>query len=354
MRHRTSFQRNFDATDLVEIFLVAAVTAILGIRFFLRMAGYPQLGGDALHIAHMLWGGLLMLAAMVMLFLFLGRTTTRLAALVGGLGFGTFIDEVGKFVTHDNDYFYQPSVALIYATFVFALLAIRAIQARSYTRTEYLLNALRELEEVALHDLDEQELRRAMNHLDRADPTHPLVPAIRDMLQETELVPVPQQDRLARLRIWIGALYLSLTRRRTFVLGLVIFFAGQFLIRLAYVIALIQGWRLDPDDPMARGWLTRVAVIDPGLDFLDGAQLVTSLLSGVFVGLGIFALRASRLRAYEMFRRSVLVTIFLTQVFLFYREEFSALLGLLFNILLLLALELMIRRERDHTPCRAS
>ncbi|MGH7908854.1 MAG: hypothetical protein ACRENW_03265, partial [Thermodesulfobacteriota bacterium] len=52
--------RNFDAGNYLENFLVAAVAAVLVIRLFLKMTGYPQIGGSSLHIAHMLWGGLLM------------------------------------------------------------------------------------------------------------------------------------------------------------------------------------------------------------------------------------------------------------------------------------------------------
>jgi hypothetical protein len=56
--------RDIEASDSLEIFLVSAVSAILGIRFYLYLTDYPQIGGGGLHIAHMLWGGLLMLVAM--------------------------------------------------------------------------------------------------------------------------------------------------------------------------------------------------------------------------------------------------------------------------------------------------
>src|SRR5450756_1412272 len=63
--------RNAQAGSLLEAFLVSAAAAVLGIRFFLGLTGYPQIGGAGLHIAHMLWGGLLMLVSVVILLGFL-------------------------------------------------------------------------------------------------------------------------------------------------------------------------------------------------------------------------------------------------------------------------------------------
>ena len=59
--------RDSEGAEILEALLVSAITALLGIRAFLALTGYPQLGGDGLHIAHMLWGGALMLGALILL-----------------------------------------------------------------------------------------------------------------------------------------------------------------------------------------------------------------------------------------------------------------------------------------------
>jgi hypothetical protein len=82
------------------------------------------------------------------------------------------------------------------------------------------------------------------------------------------------------------------------------------------------------------------------LNGFDWAGIAFSLLSGFFVLCGVWSVRRSRLLAYRMFERSILVSIFLSQVFAFYKEQFSALLGLLLNIVILLALRFMIEREK--------
>src|SRR3712207_6945392 len=110
---RPTLLRDLHSSHQLELFLVAAVSTVLGIRGYLHLAGYPSIGGARLHIAHMLWGGLLMLAALVILLGFIGRRPRRVAALLGGVGFGTFIDEICKLVTLDHDYFYRPAVEAI-------------------------------------------------------------------------------------------------------------------------------------------------------------------------------------------------------------------------------------------------
>ena len=47
------------------MFLVVAIAAVLGNRFFLVVTGYPQLGNGTLHISHAIWGALMMAIAII-------------------------------------------------------------------------------------------------------------------------------------------------------------------------------------------------------------------------------------------------------------------------------------------------
>jgi len=123
--------RNPGADRLVERFLIVSATTIVVTRVFLGLTGYPQLGSPSLHIAHMLWGGLLMLAALFTLFIFVGKQAKAAAAVIGGAGFGLFIDEVGKFVTRDNNYFFQPSFAIMYGVFVVLFIVFRQLSLQA-------------------------------------------------------------------------------------------------------------------------------------------------------------------------------------------------------------------------------
>src|ERR1700761_6893046 len=96
---------------------VCAVATVLLTRSFLAAMGYPQVGGSKFHIAHVLWGGLLLTASVITMLALLSPAAKWVAAVLGGVGFGLFIDEVGKFVTKDVNYFYKPAIAIIYVCF---------------------------------------------------------------------------------------------------------------------------------------------------------------------------------------------------------------------------------------------
>lgn len=343
---RRSFLRNLDGYDHLEVFVVSAVTAILAIRLFLHLTGYPQIGGERFHIAHLLWGGLLMLLGFVVVLAFLGEARLRLGAVLGGLGFGTFIDEVGKFVTRDSDYFFEPAVAIMYVTFVSLLIAGHLIRERGeYSGLEYLLNALREMEELARHDLDEAEAERARRYLQRSEPGHPLVAGLLTALHAVELRP-PRATRFAMGRDRLRGLYRKLVGLPWFDRVIILIFVGQLVVKLLYGALLVYAVGLRHDEILGWRFMGWAAERTLDLSGTEMAQLVASGVAGVFVLLGVTrVLRGSRLAGFRMFERAILISILLVQVFSFYQEQFAALVELLGNLTLLFLVRSMIRLE---------
>lgn len=343
---RPPLLRDLHAAQHLDLFLVSTVSTVLAIRYYLHLTGYPQVGGARLHIAHMLWGGLLMVAALVLLLGFLGRRPRHLAAFVGGVGFGTFIDEVGKFVTRDHDYFYQPTVALIYVTLVLVYLASRSLHRRREPSPEELLaNALQEVEQAVVRDLDQDERDRALRWIEMAGADHPVGRALAPLLHATPLVAARPPGPLARWRRRLLERYERLAAHPRFATAVILFFAGQLLLKLAHVLVLValRGagdapfdlglWSLGVDRYATAEWL----------------QLASSLLSALFVLLGVLAIRRSRYEGLRWFQRSMLTSVFLTQVFMFYREQWGALAVLAFNLLVLGTLNFVLEQERAGT-----
>jgi len=347
MKREHVFIRNFDAGSRLETFLITAVATILIIRAFLELTGYPKLGGEKLHIAHVLWGGLFMLVSILMFSTFLGKCRERLAIVVGGIGFGYFIDEVGKFLTHDNDYFFKPSVSVMYVVFILIFLAVRSIETRRYyTRLEYLINAIRELEEIALHGMDVESKRRILSYLARSRTDHPVFSSFQNAVVLAKPLPARSLSFIPRWKTALTDYYRKIAYTRAFRLGMVIFFLVQFVVSASYVITLVffrgLGWEQVLDIKV----FNRIALQLENLAFIDWAELASSLASAVFIFLGILFLTRDRHTSLRMFERATLISIFFTQVFIFYREEFGALLGLALNLLILAALRFMLEKER--------
>lgn len=146
------------ADDYLLITLLSFAASVAGTRLFLEITNYPQLGGGELHIAHVLWGGLLLFIASLLPLILANRWVYPLGAVLAGAGVGLFIDEVGKFITATNDYFYPAAAPIIYAFFLLVVLVYTRIRREPPPdpRLE-LYHALDALEEVLDHDLDADE-----------------------------------------------------------------------------------------------------------------------------------------------------------------------------------------------------
>ena len=75
-------------SDFLLLMIAAFAVTVAGRGWFLALTGYPKVGGGGLHVAHMLWGGLLLVIAALLPLLFVGRRMLLLSALLAGVGVG--------------------------------------------------------------------------------------------------------------------------------------------------------------------------------------------------------------------------------------------------------------------------
>ncbi len=179
-------------------------------RLFLQLTGYPQIGSGELHIAHVLWGGLLLFIASLIPLLYANRWALTVSALVNGAGVGLFIDEVGKFITRNNDYFYPAAAPLVYALFLITVIVYMQARRPRYqdARTE-MYNVIDELEEVLDHDLSADERGEIITHLHHVEQETKdenlarLGKSLERFIESDKLIIVPHvPDLLERFQDW--------------------------------------------------------------------------------------------------------------------------------------------------------
>ncbi len=327
---RLGLARDPSATQHVAGFLVAAVATVLLTRGLLAATGYPQLGGGGgLHIAHVLWGGLLMMVAVVLAVAFLGPVVRPVAALVGGIGFGLFIDEIGKFVTADNDYFYAPAASLIYLVVVVVVLLGEVLLGRRPRHpSEQLAGAVDQAVAGVTGGFTHRTRRRADRLVEEAGDT-PGAPETRALLDAVQDDSRELPDIIGTVARWVVTGTHHVVRARWVPTVTVA------VLTLSSVLAIargVQAWLGDDD----LSWWVYGGILLGG-----GVSLGCSVVGLVVVG-------SSRGDGYQWFRRAVLVSLLLTQIFLFRISEWSATVGLVVDLLLLglVAAEIDVERHK--------
>lgn len=337
---RRLFYRNIRARDQLDIFLLSAIGSVLIIRFYLHATGYPQIGGGGLHIAHMLYGGLFMAAGSILTSAFLGLRIQRLAAFISGVGFGFFIDEIGKFITSDNDYFFRPAVGIIYAIFVVLYLTFNFLgRTKKLSSREYQLNALVHLEEAIVHHMDPTEKERAHKLLLKADHRSPITTQLQNLVENVNLIPEDEPRNITKVLNWLDLKYTSFWQRRSSHPLIRIFFIMETVL---FVVIVSWGIFNNIDD-IEHLLATGTAPYD---FWLFIGQIISSTVAAGFAIVGAILLARSRARAFEQFRRATLINLFLTEFFIFSRVEFQALPGFLFNLGVLLFIAYIMHQER--------
>lgn len=278
----------------------------------------------------MLWGGALMLTSIIVLLAFMGVRSQRRASVIAGLGFGLFIDELGKFITRDNNYFYQPTIGLIYLTFVILFIVSRYLsQTRQFSQQEYLLNAMSLAQEAIVHDLNQTDRNQALAYLAQADKNHPFVPLLEQALQQTVGI-VPTRSRWHRWTRGTQTMYERIIARpKGSKIFNWLFLTDAFLFFVIVVFYFVQ------------------ELTEGRTDVGSYVEILSAAVPPVVVLVASVVWRKNRLKRYRLFSIALLMNIFVTQFFSFYHDQFGALPGFLINIAFYVGVQSLIKHEQQ-------
>ncbi len=319
------------AETYLQITLLSFSASVSLTRLFLDLTGYPQLGSQTLHIAHVLYGGVLLFAASLLPLIYANKWALTWSALLSGLGVGLFIDEVGKFITQTNDYFYPAAAPIIYAFFLLtALLYLKFSKEPTLDARGELYAVLDTLGEVLDHTLEPEEredmrlrLQRILDETVNPD-LRSLATELMDFIESDSLQVTPEKpnffDGLILLCNDVERKYLNRRRVRVFLVASLIILGTPSLTRFLEYITLTAAQRGDylavilSEVPSASGidmfWAQMHIV-------LDGAVGLALALSAalIFLGMDRWGL--------ELGSAALLVSLLVLNVVLFYIEQFS-------------------------------
>jgi hypothetical protein len=328
--------RDVQALGRFEIFFVVAVTTVVVVRAFLVVTGYPKVGGGSLHVAHVLYGGLAMAVAIVMVEIAPGSRTKRRAAVVGGIGFGLFIDEVGKFVTKDVNYFFRPAIAIIYTIFVTFFLVVReVVLRRALSEQKRLAVASEALADLALGQLHDDDRRYAIRLLDDVAGHRDFRAAIhRGLHAERPCAEGAAEARITAYRDRVG----DATRRFVNNESFTALLAGLMVIGIAGILAEL-GLVLFLHAPRLTGGQFQA---------IDIAEVASTALSAPYTAFGLYRLlRGDRAGALRVMFRATLVSVLFTQMFVFFRYQLTGLIGVAYALIILAGMRILAESASD-------
>ncbi len=349
----------FRAGQNIIITLLSFAFSVSATRLFLELTGYPQLGTGELHIAHVLWGGLLLFAAALISIIFVNEWAATLSALVAGLGVGLFIDEVGKFITSTNDYFYPSAAPIIYVFFLLTvLLAFQVRQNRPKSTRSRMYEILEKLPEVIDRDLSSyereeliQSLAEVSKNADRKDLAA-LADTLKDYMQHTnpQANPIPP-NLLDRVRIFLKKFERKYLTRVRLKMAIIIGLFGSaawslispiFFFSISKNAAQLQVFY----NQLITNKLVRNA---SGMNWFEARVLLEgSLALVILVAAFMILFRSERLGSW-LGMIALIVSITMVNLLVFYFDQFSTIVLATFQFLVLVLI-MRYRKRYIFTP----
>ncbi len=325
--------RRYYGERYLLITLISFAVSVSATRFFLNISGYPQIGGSQLHIAHVLWGGLLLFMGGLFPLVFANKRAFDLSACFSGVGVGLFIDEVGKFITRDNNYFFPAAAPIIYVFFLLVLLVLLLLRRnRPDDLRSSLYHVIERFEEILEGDLSQPEQEQMLRSIRSARvlADDPELAAIADSLlnylkeQERNLVP-HRPDFLENYALRWLKLESSVFGRRNFFRWLALAWGAWGMITLIHPVFALLSARTVLSFSGIWGSLFISDLLAADLSAAGLVRLAGEALGGLLLLAAAFL--ASRRRAQAALNLAMLgllLMLSVINVFMFYYDQFSA------------------------------
>lgn len=339
--------------------LISFALSVSLTRAFLNLTGFPQLGNGTLHIAHVLWGGLFLYFAAVIPLLYANRWVYTASAILCGIGIGLFIDEVGKFITTSNDYFFPPAAPIIYSFFVIStLLYTRIRRHRIQEPRAALYKAFDMMEEVLEHEMDSHEQNELICLLNSvkagtndADYTH-LANALIEFIQTEKTTTI---ERKTYFTDHIHFSWKKLTKK---------FYNQQRLHWFTSISILLLGiWNLiyplqfftslpsmDRFPSIIQPYIEmNIITSHSSLDWLTARVSLQAMVGLIMLNSAIFLLRGKVEKGLSFGFLGMLLQFTTLDMLIFYFDQFSTIVFVLIQVVIFLAIQ-QYRRSVGRLP----
>lgn len=339
------FVRREAAERYLFLTLLSFAASVSLTRLFLSMTGYPQIGGGELHIAHVLWGGLLLFAAALLPLIFANHWAFSASAILSGVGVGLFIDEVGKFITQKNDYFYPTAAPIIYTFFIITMLVfLRVRRFRNLSPHAELHRALGEIRnslETSFEPDQQAQLHARLERISADNEPNRYTILARSLIQfmeiEEEAPPAPPRSPWWRSRLKVPQAVRYIFSMKVLRALLVVGFLTIGLLSLKNPASvLLSGW-LPPQLQELLGNLHLGRQIEvASAPFWFNLRIWLEISVGGLLLISTFLMLVGQNRAGSTLAFVALILSLTTvNLLLFYFEQFSTIITTTFQFLIL-------------------
>jgi hypothetical protein len=340
--HRKLVRRIY-SERYVLIMLVSFAVSITAVRLFLELTGYPQIGGETLHLSHVLWGGLFLFISSLLPLIFVNKRILDLSAVLSGAGIRLFIDEVGKFITQSYDYYFPAAAPIIYVFFLLTIQIYRMIRKpkKNDLRTS-LFHTLEEFEEVLEGDLSDYEKEKIISRMEKVeyDNEEKDLVVLKEVLllflkDPAKSIREHNSDIFERAANWFSTIEAKIFRKKNFNIKIRFFWIALGAILIGQPIFILFGVNKFLDmTGLIRKIMDSSLFIAENIDIFGKLRLGLQIISGLLLWIcAFFYQKEASLKWVSFAQLILLVVLSAVNSLVFLYDQFSTILFVIIEFL---------------------